>query len=277
MLSKDVFKTLIAAVPALIELNEPVFICDCPIEPLLMDPTKRVPIVNVLVNPKAVLKLLTDNVSIPAFPLLRELKLALWAVIELTSRLSVARCPESNKAPLSYPDSAVMGIVAEAYTLAGKEPTMRAAGILVKPIAEPVKLVAVAVPITRELPVKVVAPVIFVGPTIRTPPASTTSRATVGELIPIPIRLFNVSIVIVARLPSNVDILQRVSYPTIVLFPIKRRLPSTGSGVKIIFSVVALGDKLAKAKRSLVKNNIVDILVCPLWKNNIFPRKEMTN
>ena len=211
VLNNAVFSTLTPAVPAVTRLNEPESVTSEPIEPLLIDPARRRPIVNVLTKPNAVLNALTESVSIPAFPLLRELKLACWAVIVLTLRVSVASCPESNRLPLSYPDSAAIGIVAFAYTEAGKLPTMRAAGILVKPIPEPVKLLAVATPITRELPVKVVAPVIFVGPTIRTPAASTMSSATVGELIPIPTRLFNVSIVIVARLPSNVDILQRTS------------------------------------------------------------------
>ena len=211
VLNNAVFSTLIPAVPAVTRLNEPESVTSEPIEPLLIDPARRRPIVNVLTKPNAVLNDLTDKVSIPAFPLLRELKLASWAVIVLTLIESVASCPESNRLPLSYPESAATGIVAFAYTAAGKLPTIRAAGILVKPIPDPVKLVAVATPITRELPVKVVAPVIFVGPTIRTPPASTISSATVGELIPIPTRLFKVSIVIVARLPSNVDILQRAS------------------------------------------------------------------
>ena len=211
VLSTAAFSTLISAVPALIELNVPAFVKSEPIEPLLIDPARRRPIVNVLTKPNAVLNDLTDKVSIPAFPPLRELNVPCCVEIVLTLRDSVAKCPESNRLPLSYPDSAVTGIVAFAYTLAGKLPTIRAAGILVKPIPDPVKLLAVATPITREFPVKVVAPVIFVGPTIRTPPASTISSATVGVLIPIPTRLFNVSIVIVARLPSKVDILQRAS------------------------------------------------------------------
>ena len=211
VLNNAVFSTLTSAVSAVTRLNEPESVTSEPIEPLLIDPARRRPIVNVLTKPNAVLNALTDNVSIPADPLLRELKLACWAVMVLTLRVSVARCPESNRLPLSYPERAATGIVAFAYTAAGKLPTMRAAGILVKPIPDPVKLVAVAIPTTRELPVKVVAPVIFVGPTIRTPPASTISSATVGELIPIPTRLFSVSIVIVALIPSNVDILQRAS------------------------------------------------------------------
>ena len=211
VLNNAVFSTLTPAVPAVTKLNEPESVTSEPIEPLLIDPARRRPIVNVLTKPKAVLNALTDKVSISAFPPLRELNIICCVEIVLTLRVSVARCPESNRLPLSYPESAATGIVAFAYTAAGKLPTIRAAGILVKPIAEPVKLVAVATPITREFPVKVVAPVIFVGPTIRTPPASTTSSATVGELIPMPTRLFSVSIVIVARLPSNVEILQRAS------------------------------------------------------------------
>ena len=66
-------------------------------------------------------------------------------------------------------------------------------------------------PVKTVAPVIFVSPVIFVGPIIRTPVASTTSSAAVGELIPIPTRLFIVSIIKVAWLPSNVDILQRPS------------------------------------------------------------------
>ena len=211
VLNNAVFSILNPAVPTLIELNVPASVKSEPIEPLLIDPARRRPIVNVLTKPKAVLNDLTDKVSISAFPPVTELNIICCVDIVLTLRESVASCPESNRLPLSYPDSAATGIVAFAYTAAGKLPTMRAAGILVKPIPEPVKLLAVATPITRELPVKVVAPVIFVGPTIRTPPASTISKATVGVLIPIPTRLFKVSMVIVARLPSKVDILQRAS------------------------------------------------------------------
>ena len=49
VLNKDVFNPLITAVPALIELNVPASVKREPIEPLLMDPAKRRPIVNVLV------------------------------------------------------------------------------------------------------------------------------------------------------------------------------------------------------------------------------------
>ena len=87
----------------------------------------------------------------------------------------------------------------------------------------------------------------------------------------------SVSIVRLAFDPSNEAILHRPSYEIIVEFPKNRRVPVAGSGTKRTVSVVADCEILAKARRSLVKNNIVDILVCPLWKNNIFPRKEMTN
>ena len=76
VLNNAVVSPLIAAVPALIELNVPASVKSDPIEPLLIDPAKRRPIVNVLVKPNAVLNALTDRVSISAFPLLRELNLA---------------------------------------------------------------------------------------------------------------------------------------------------------------------------------------------------------
>ena len=106
--------------------------------------------VNVLINPKAVLKPLTFSVSIPADPLLRVLKLPSCPAIKpvlitFTDKLlvrlilSVFSAPESPKFPLLYPERAVMGIVAFAYTPVGKLPTRRAAGMLVKLIAEPVK------------------------------------------------------------------------------------------------------------------------------------------
>ena len=157
-------------IPVLIELNAPVAISKEPIEPLLIDPAKSVPTVNVLAEPPSVLRIptpafpvlielnapvsiskepiepllidpaksaLTFRISKSAFPLLIELKTPLADVIELTIIVSVARTPESTKLPLLYPESAVVGIVASAYTPAGKAPIIRAAGILVKPIAEP--------------------------------------------------------------------------------------------------------------------------------------------
>jgi hypothetical protein len=92
---------LIAADSALIELNVPASVKSNPIEPLLIDPAKSRPIVNVLVYPNAVLNVLADKLSISAFPLLRELNIPYCEDIVLTLRDSYATCPESTKAPLS--------------------------------------------------------------------------------------------------------------------------------------------------------------------------------
>ena len=55
-----------------------------------------------LTKPNAVLNDLTDKVSIPAFPPLRELTTLCCVDIVLTLRVSVATCPESDRLPLSY-------------------------------------------------------------------------------------------------------------------------------------------------------------------------------
>ena len=53
------------------------------------------------------------------------------------ARISAVIAPESPKTPLLYPERAVKGIVAFPYTEVGKLPMSLAAGILVKPIADP--------------------------------------------------------------------------------------------------------------------------------------------
>ena len=132
------------------ELKEPPDVASEPIDPLLIFPANRKPTVNVLMKPNAVLSDLLPRVSIRAFPLLTRLKLPSCAPIKLvliifTDKLSVipivsiVSVPEMVKLPLLYPERAVIGIVAFPYAEAGRVPTIRAAGMLVKLIAEPVK------------------------------------------------------------------------------------------------------------------------------------------
>ena len=127
-----VFNAVPVIIFVFIELKSPFAIAKEPIEPLLIDPAKREPTFNVLVYVYEVVK---D--PIPAFPVLIELKMPSVDVIELTVIVSVAKTPENTILPLLYPESAEVGIVPVAYTPAAKLPTIRAAGILVRPIAEP--------------------------------------------------------------------------------------------------------------------------------------------